>query len=255
MFFDTHCHLDFSDFDNDREKIIKQAMDENIGLIINPGVDLISTKKASEIAKQFDIVYFACGIHPHNADGINDELFDECMKLAGERKFVGIGETGLDFFYNNSDAAAQIKLFRKHINFARNNNFPLIVHQRNAQSAIMEIFNEIKLPSKVVFHCFVGDEKFLDWTIQKGFYVSFTGIITFNNAVSVKKTAEKVRLERVFFETDAPYLAPHPVRGKRNEPRFVRFIVEEFAKIRKMSVSDILEITTNNASVFFNISI
>ena len=253
MFVDTHCHLDFPEFDNDRKYVIEQALKEDIGFILNPGIDLESSKRAIQIAKNFKIVYAACGIHPHNARSVNNDAFNGCMDLLSEDKVIAIGETGLDFFYQNSDIKQQIILFRKHINFARENNIPLIVHQRNAEEAVIEIFNEIKFPSKVVFHCFVSNKIFLDWIIKNNFYISFTGILTFKSALSLKKLIENVPIERVFFETDSPYLAPHPVRGKRNEPCFVRFIVEEFARLKRMSVSEVSEITTNNALQFFGI--
>jgi len=255
MFFDTHCHLDFSEFDDDREYVIKQAMDEDIRIIINPGIDIESSIKASEIARQFPIVYALCGIHPHNVGSINDDIFNRCMSLINEGKVIGIGETGIDLFYDTFDADTQVRIFKKHINFARENNLPLIVHQRDAQDLMMNIFDEITPPSKVVFHCFSGDEGFLDWVVERNFYVSFTGIITFKNSASIRRIAEKIQINRVFFETDAPYLTPHPFRGKRNEPRFVRIIAEEFARIKGMTISDVSEITSDNALRFFNISV
>ncbi|MGB9642456.1 MAG: TatD family hydrolase [Candidatus Ratteibacteria bacterium] len=254
MFADTHCHLDFPDFDADREQVIEQAFAEKVSLIINPGTDLPSSKRACEIAREFDFVYAATGIHPHSANSANDDVFYQCMKLVENNKVIAIGETGLDFFYQNSKKEAQIELFKKHIRFAARFNLPLIVHQREAESEIMQIFESERMPSKVVFHCFSGDEKMLEWMMASGFYVSFTGLITFRNAVSVRKMVEKVNLDRVFFETDAPYLAPHPYRGKRNEPRFVRFVVEEFARIRKISTYEIAKISTHNAMKFFGLT-
>ncbi|HOK79857.1 MAG TPA: TatD family hydrolase [bacterium] len=255
MFADTHCHLDFPDFDADRKRVIEQAFAEKICLIINPGTDLFSSKRACEIAREFDFVYAATGIHPHNAELVSDDVFYQCMKLVENNKVIAIGETGLDFFYQNSKKEDQIELFRKHIRFATKFDFPLIVHQREAENETIQIFESERHPSKVVFHCFSGDEKMLEWVMASGFYVSFTGIITFRNAANVRKLVEKVNPDRVFFETDAPYLAPHPYRGKRNEPRFVRFVVEEFARIKKLSTHEIAEITTQNAMKFFGIKI
>ncbi|HOL49438.1 MAG TPA: TatD family hydrolase [bacterium] len=253
MYADTHCHLDFPDFDADREQVIKQAFDEKISLVINPGTDLPSSKMAYEIAQKFNSVYAATGIHPHSANSVNDDIFQQCMELIEHDKVIAIGETGLDFYYQHSKKSAQVELFKKHIKFAARFDIPLIVHQRDAEEEIIEIFKNETYPSKVVFHCFSGDEKMLEWVMASGFYISFTGIITFRNATSVKKIAEKVNLDRVFFETDAPYLTPHPYRGKRNEPRFVRFIVEEFARLRKLCAHEIAEITTANAIKFFGI--
>ena len=253
MLADTHCHLDFQEFENDRKIVIENALNEGVGFIINPAIDLVSCLKAIEITRNFECVYATVGIHPHNAEGYSEEVFDSLTKLVSERKIVGIGETGLDFFYNKSSRQKQIEVFKKHIEIAKKYDLPLIVHQRQAQDETMEIFGSTKCPTKVVFHCFSGDEKFLEWAISKGFYISFTGILTFKNAIELKKIAEKVPLNRVFFETDAPYLAPVPFRGKRNEPRFVRFIVEAFAGIRKMSVKEIAHLTTENAIKFFGI--
>lgn len=253
MFADTHCHLDFKEFDNDREQVIASAIEENVIVIINPGIDLQSSIKAVEISKKYECVYSACGIHPHNAGRIDEAEFNHCMNLSADKKTVGIGETGLDFYYNHSDRSAQIELFKKHILFASKKNMPLIVHQRNAEDVMIEIFESINHPQKVVFHCFGGDKKLLDWIISKGFYISITGILTFQNAKNLHLLAETIPLDRVFFETDAPYLTPSPFRGKRNEPRFVRFIVEEFSRIRKIPVDEVASISTQNALRFFGI--
>ncbi|MCM8815431.1 MAG: TatD family hydrolase [Candidatus Omnitrophica bacterium] len=254
MFIDTHCHLDFDDYDKDRNDVIKDAINEKVRIIIDPGIDFDSSKRAIEVAKIYDCVYATIGIHPHNASKTDATKFNECMKLIeNNKKVVGIGETGLDFYYQNSDRISQVTLFQKHIQFAREFDLPVVIHQRNAEKEMVEILENTKRPSKIVFHCFGGDEEFFQWVNENSFYVSFTGIITFSNAISVKKIAEKVRLDRVFFETDAPYLAPSPFRGKRNEPRFVRFVVEEFARIRKISVNEAASITTENAMKFFNL--
>lgn len=253
MFVDTHCHLDFAEFDSDRDCVIKKALEEKVKLIINPGIDLNSSCKAIEISSNFECVYATCGIHPHNAASIDKNEFDRCAKLIENKKVVGIGETGLDFYYQNSERISQIELFKRHIQFAARRDMPLIVHQRNAEKETIEIFESLKHPSRVVFHCFSGDQTLLEWIISKGFYVSFTGILTFKNARDLQFSAKKVPLDKVFFETDAPYLTPFPFRGRRNEPGFIRIIVEQFANIRKMPVDDIANLSTENAIKFFGI--
>lgn len=253
VFVDSHCHLDFSEFDSDRDDVIRRAFEEKTDIIINPGIDLNSSRKALEISRNFEGVYVTCGIHPHNAMSIDEDEFDRCMELIENKKVVGIGETGLDFYYNHSDMISQVELFKKHIQFAAKNDMPLVVHQRKAEDETIKIFESIEHPARVVFHCFGGDRKLLEWIISKGFYVSFTGILTFRNARDLRSLVEKVPLNRVFFETDAPYLSPVPFRGKRNEPRFVRSIVEEFSRIRKISVGEMAEISTENAMKFFGI--
>ncbi len=254
MFADTHCHLDFEQYENDRELVIKRAIEEKVQFIINPGIDLDSSRKALEISSRFERVYPLCGIHPHNASKTDEMEFAECMKLIKSNRVAGIGETGLDFYYQHSDMISQVSLFKKHLQFAKKNNMPLVVHQRSADKQIVEIFEDAGYPSRVVFHCFDGSKEMFEWVMKKGFYISFTGILTFKNAIELRGIAEKVNLDKVFFETDSPYLAPHPLRGRRNEPRFVRFIVEEFARIRKMPVDEVATITTNNAKRFFGIS-
>ncbi|MCX7706294.1 MAG: TatD family hydrolase [bacterium] len=253
MFADTHCHLDFKEFDRDLNKVIRMALEEKVRIIINPGIDLDSSIKAVEISKKYECVYAACGIHPHNAAGMRSDEFDRCMKLIENEKVVAVGETGLDFYYHYSDRNSQIELFKKHIFFSKKIDKPLIVHQRNAEDELMDVFEDTGCPSKVVFHCFGGDEKLFEWIIAKGFYVSFTGILTFKNAKTLRLLAEKVPLDKVFFETDAPYLAPFPLRGKRNEPRFVRIIVEEFSGLRKIPLNELAQMTTENAKKFFSI--
>ncbi len=253
MFCDTHCHLDFEQFNKDRQKVVEKAIEEKVEFIINPGIDLESSTKACKLANQFYCVYACCGIHPHNAASSNEEELQQCMKLINGEKILGIGETGLDFYYQYSDRDTQIKMFKSHIEFARKFDLPLIVHQRNAEEEMIEIFQQIKYPSKVVFHCFSGSKKLYSLIMEKGFYISFAGILTFKNAEILRKIAGIVPPDRIFFETDSPYLAPSPFRGKRNEPRFVRLIVEEFSRIRKMSVEEVASISTENAKNFFGI--
>ncbi len=144
-------------------------MKKKTGIIINPGIDLNSSRKALEISKNFECVHAACGIHPHNATSIDDDEFNGCMKLIENKKVVGIGETGLDFYYNHSDRISQVELFKKHIQFAEKNDMPLIVHQRNAEDETIEVFETTKYPSRVVFHCFGGDRRLFEWIVSRGF--------------------------------------------------------------------------------------
>jgi TatD DNase family protein len=255
MYVDTHCHIDFNDFDKDRDHVLKRAEEEGVNYIIDIGIDIQTSRKAVELAEKKDFIYAVCGIHPSDVQKLDVSQLKEIEQLAKSKKVVGIGETGLDFSRSREFEKEQIDFFKAQVNLAGKLNLPLIIHQRDAKNEILDILETVQLPEKVVMHCFGGDSELADYCEKKNIYVSFTGIVTFKNAKLVKKAAEKFPLEKIMAETDAPFLSPHPYRGKRNEPARVRFIVEEIARLKKKDRNETAKIIFDNSLHFFKIGI
>lgn len=250
MFIDTHCHLDFEDFDNDRDELIERSHREGIDYIINIGSSLQGSERSVELSRQYDFIYASVGIHPHEADSFDDRALHRIEELAAEKKVAAIGEIGLDYFKNYSKAQNQKALFRALLKSASDLSLPVIIHSRNAQEDTLKIIKET-LPKKVVVHCFSGDSSFLSQCMDLGFFVSFTCNITYKKAPDLRELVKSVPLERFLLETDCPFLPPEGLRGKRNEPLYVKRLAEEVAYLRQMSVEEIGRITSNNAKRFF----
>lgn len=254
MLIDTHCHLDFKDFDNDRDAVISRAKENGIVNIINVGSSLEGTKRSIELAGKHAFIYAAAGIHPHEADTVKKEDIDDFFKLLDSPKIVAIGEIGLDYYKNISSKASQKKLLIELISRTKDRNLPLIIHNRDAEDDILVILKDIMGPYfKGVMHCFSGDEVFLKKCLDIGLYVSFTCNITFKNAGRIRDIAKLVPMDRLLLETDAPFLAPQEFRGKRNEPMHVRYAAMEIARLKNMDIGEIGRITVDNAKRLFKL--
>jgi len=252
MLIDTHCHLDFPEFDHDRDEVIRRAKDNDISYIINIGSNLKGSKRSIELAAKYNLIYATVGIHPHEADNVDDKTLGELEGLVSSDKVVAIGEIGLDYYRNFSRYSNQKKLFLTLIKLAKRFGLPIVVHSRQAQEQILEILKEA-MPIKAVVHCFSGDEVFLKECLDLGFYISFTCNITYKKSDRLKSLVSLTPVERLFLETDAPFLPPESFRGKRNEPAYVRYLAQEIASIKGMSVEEVAEITTANAREFFKL--
>ena len=254
-YFDTHCHLDFPDYDNDRDEVIKRSEKQGVEYIINVGVNLESSKKSIKIANRYKFIFVAVGIHPSDVSQSEKKDIFEIEKLAKEKKVVSIGEIGLDFYYNKDNKEKQKEIFIIQLKVASENSLPVIIHQRESKEEIIEILEKMNknLPEKIVFHCFGEDDEFAKYCKEKNFYISFTGIITFKNASGIREVAQNFPLEKVMAETDSPYLSPSPFRGKRNEPSNVRYIIEEIANQKKQSIAEVAKTIFNNSITFFSI--
>lgn len=239
-YFDTHCHLDFEQFRNDIDEVVKRAKERGVEYIINVGTDIESSKKSIEISKNYDFIFSSAGIHPLDVDKFEIDDLNEIKKIAKNEKVVAIGETGIDLYYSKENKEKQIEFFKGFIEIAGELNLPLIIHQRESKNEIIEVIEKINIPSKVVFHCFGGDIEFAKYCESKNFYISFTGTITFKNAEKVREVAQYYPVEKIMAETDAPFLAPVPFRGKRNEPFMVKYVVEMISKIKEKDVSEII---------------
>ncbi len=252
MFIDTHCHLDFPEFDNDRKLVIERTKSQGINYIINIGSSLAGSKRSVELSRQYDFIYATVGCHPHEADKINPEVQAALGELAKEDKVVAIGEIGLDYYKNYSKAENQKSSFLNLIRLAKELELPVVIHNRQAQADTLKILKQTK-PKKVVVHCFSGNEDFLKECLNLGFFISFTCNITYKNAHHLRNLVKITPLDKLFLETDAPFLPPQEFRGMRNEPINVRVLAREIARIKQTGIEEVARITTEAAKGFFNL--
>jgi TatD DNase family protein len=259
MLIDTHTHLDDARYNDDREATIVRARDAGVDAFVTIGCDLSTSLAAVALAEQHPFIYATIGVHPHEVKHILDSWYDEFRRLAQSKKVVAYGEIGLDYHYNHSPPNEQRERFREQIQLARELKLPVIIHTREAQDDTIAILQEEKA-SEVggVFHCFSGDAWLAKDALDLGFYLSFSGILTFQNATMLRDIAKTVPLDRLLIETDCPYLTPVPHRGKRNEPAYVSSVAHKLAEIHadapNMSVDTIGRMTTENAKRLFKIA-
>jgi TatD DNase family protein len=252
MFIDTHCHLDFPEFDSDREEVIQRCKENGIDYIINIGSSVSNSEASLLLAKSYDFIYATIGIHPHEADNFKPGLLVSIRRMAREEKVVAIGEIGLDYYKNYSRKDNQLFLFKELVVLAKEFNLPLVIHNRQAEADTLRILKEV-MPEKTVVHCFSGDQNFLKECLALGFYISFTCNITYKKAQSLRDIVKLAPLEKIFLETDAPYLSPEGLRGKRNNPLNVKYVAQEIANIKQETIDRVAEVTTTNARAFFNL--
>lgn len=268
MFIDTHCHLDFPEFDQDRDEVIKRAKSQGIEYIINIGSSIEGSKKSLELAEKYDCIYATVGIHPHAANSFDKKEEVALRELAKNSKVVAIGEIGLDYYAeksaSRSDASSkscirdknypkaenQKLLFISLIKLAKDLSKPLVIHNRLAQDDTLKILKEA-MPIKGVVHCFSGDEIFLKDCLSLGFFISFTCNITYRKADNLRNLVKITPLERLLLETDAPFLPPEGLRGRRNEPLYVKNLAGEIARIKEIDLDEVARVTTANAKSFF----
>ncbi len=250
MLVDSHCHLDFPDFEDELEEVIAHAKAAGVGAMVTIGTEIARFDRVLAIASAHDTIYCTVGTHPHEAgaDGEKDTGPEQLAALAADDKVIGIGETGLDYHYDNAPRAAQKKSFRAHIQAARETGLALIVHSRDADDDTIEILGDEfeKGAFGAVMHCFSAGRGLADAAVELGFYISFSGIVTFKNADAVREIARAVPADRLLVETDAPYLAPVPKRGKRNEPAYLTHTAAFLAQLRGMTPDALAEQTTAN---------
>ena len=254
MLFDTHAHMDDQAFDADREELISSLPGAGIGLLMNPGCSLESSRNAAALAAQYDWMYAAVGSHPDVADEVNEAVLEEYRKLCKlyPEKIKAIGEIGLDYHYEDIPRELQKKAFIAQMELARELDLPVIVHERDAHEdglAVVKAFPEVK----GVFHCFSGSAELARQLTDLGWYIGFTGVLTFKNARRAIEAAQAIPLERIVIETDCPYMSPEPFRGKRNDPGKVYRMAEKLAEIRGISVEEAQAITLENGKRLYRI--
>ncbi|MFC3205162.1 TatD family hydrolase [Aquamicrobium soli] len=248
MLVDSHCHLDFPDFSEEREAIVARAIEAGIGRMVTISTRVRKFPQVLEIAETFDPIYCSVGTHPHNADEELDVSVEDLVRLSSHPKVVAIGEAGLDYHYDKAPREAQAQGFRTHIAAARQTGLPLVIHARAADDDMAAILKEEtgKGAFPFILHCFSSGRSLAETGIALGGYVSFSGILTFKNSTDLRAIAADVPHDRLLVETDAPYLAPVPFRGKRNEPSFVVQTAKVLAETIGVSEAEIAELTTDN---------
>ena len=252
---DTHCHLTFEPLADDVENVLARSRDAGVTGWITVGTDIQQNHKAIELAEKFENMYAAVGFHPHDAKNATDQRLVELRALAQQsQKVVAIGETGLDFHYNYSPQEDQRRDFTEHLKIASELNLPVIIHSRQAFDETMEILEQYGRVKKVVFHCFSGSAEQAKLVLDRGFYISFTGVVTFKNAETTRAAAKIVPLDRLMVETDCPYMSPEPCRKQKvNEPALMLHTAAFIAELKGMDLADFAQAVTATSRAFFGL--
>lgn len=254
MLFDTHVHLNDDQFDDDLEEVIERARLNGVERVVVVGFDEKTIKRAMELIDTYDFMYAAIGWHPVDAIDLTDSYLDWIEELTAHPKVVAIGEIGLDYHWDKSPKDIQQAVFRRQIQLAKKLDLPIIIHNREATEDVVTILEE-EGAAEVggIMHCFSGSPETAKRCLEMNFYISLGGPVTFKNAVKPKEVAKEVPLDRLLIETDCPYLAPHPYRGKRNEPSYVKLVAEQIADLKEISFDEVARATTENANRLFRI--
>ena len=255
MLFDSHAHLDNPRFNEDRDELIKSFKENGVDLVLNPGADIETSKRSIELAQKYDFIYAAVGVHPHDVGELKDDAIDELRKLAlSSDKVKAIGEIGLDYYYDNSPRDVQREWFKKQILLANELKLPIIIHDRDAHQDTFDILKEYKSDEiGCVLHCYSGNVELAKEYVKMGYYLSIPGTVTFKNNVKTVEVVRQIPLEYLLIETDSPYMAPVPNRGKRNDPTMVQFVADKIAQEKGVSYETVCKATKENAKRLFNI--
>ncbi|OIJ20537.1 hydrolase TatD [Anaerobacillus alkalidiazotrophicus] len=254
MLFDTHAHLNADQFEEDVEEVIERAQKQGVSNIVVVGFDEKTIKGALEIAEKYEFIYAAVGWHPVDAIDMTDDHLIWFEELASHPKVVALGEMGLDYYWDKSPKEIQQEVFRKQIHLAKKVRLPIIIHNRDAHEDIVKILKE-ENANEVggIMHCFGSSLEIAKQCLDMNFYISFGGPVTFKNAKRPKEVAKEIPLDRLLIETDCPYLAPHPFRGKRNEPSYVTLVAQAIAELKEITYEEVIEKTNENAKRVFSI--
>ncbi len=254
MLIDTHAHLNDERYKDNLEEIIKQAREEDLRILINPGVDLATSISSVELAEKYEFIYAAVGYHPHEAKDATEETWRQIESLTFHNKVVAIGEIGLDYYYEHSPKEVQIDVFERQIELAKKIELPIIVHSREAHQDTYDLLNKSKDRLSAVLHSYSGSWEMAKRYLDLGFYISFSGPITFKNAQKLPEIATQIPLDRILIETDSPYLTPVPYRGKTNNPTYVKYVAAEICRLRNMDIEKFIEnVKENTMRVFTKI--
>ncbi len=249
---DSHAHLDDQSFNGDREELIKSLYDNDVDTVLNPGADLETSQNAVKLAEKYPFIYAAVGCHPHDSKFMDDNTMNLFREMANNKKVIAIGEIGLDYYYDNSDREIQRKWFREQIRLAKELDLPYIVHDRDAHEDVFKIMKEEHYSgTRGILHCYSSSVEMAREFIKLGFYISLGGPVTFKKSKTPKLVAHDVPFDRLLIETDSPYLTPEPFRGKRNEPKYVKYVAEEIAAIRNVTAEEVAEKTSRNFKQLF----
>lgn len=253
MIFDSHAHYDDEQFNDDREKVIKEIQEKGVIGVLNCGSDLRGTNMSFELANKYDFVYAAVGIHPSYADIVDENLIEHLKEMCKNPKVKAIGEIGLDYYWDeNPDKEIQKKAFRMQMELAKELKMPVVIHDRDAHKDTLDIMKEYP-EVKGVVHCFSGSVEFAKECLKLGYYIGVTGVVTFKNAKVVKEVVKNVPMDRLLVETDCPYMAPTPHRGERNQSNFIEFMIKQIMELKNLSQEEVENNTIKNTKTLFNI--
>ncbi len=257
---DTHCHLNFDSYDADRADVIKQAADKGVTQIIIPAVDIETMEEARTLSQEYAGVFFAVGVHPNSTANFDDEMLAQIETYSHHAKVVAIGEIGLDYYWDKSPKDKQRASFEAQLDLASQRELPVIIHNREASDDVMDVLEQwvTTIPDSLkgragVLHSFSASSEIAERALEIGFYLGFTGPITFKNADDLRRTARTVPLDRILVETDGPFLTPHPYRGKRNKPEYIPLIADRLAGLHHITLEQMATYTTQNAVRLFNL--
>lgn len=253
MLFDTHAHMDDRAFDADRDALLRALPEQGIALLMNPGCSLASSRAADLLSRQYEYIYAAVGSHPDAADEVDEAVLAQYRAMArANEKIRAIGEIGLDYHYEDVPRARQQEAFRAQLALAAELELPVIVHEREAHADAMQIVSEFPTVTGV-FHCFSGSAEMAAWLVERGWYIGFTGVLTFKNARRAVEVAAAVPPERLVLETDCPYMSPEPYRGRRNDPGKLRYTAERLGQLRGLSMQQVAQLTAENGRRLYRI--
>ena len=251
---DTHCHLEMGHYEEDRQAVIDRALSGGVGQLITIGIDLESSRQAISLAESDSRIFATVGVHPHHVAGLGDEEYRQLRELAVHPRVVGFGEIGIDLVKDYAPPSVQEEHFRCQLELARELELPVVIHDREAHGQVMAALTELgPFPAGGVMHCFSGDVRLARQVVELGFYVSIPGVVTFNKAEDLQETVRELPLSSLLLETDAPYLAPVPKRGKRNEPLFTLYTARKVAELKGVSLDEVARSTTANAARLFGL--
>ena len=253
MIFDTHAHYDDEQFDCDREELLTSMSESGVGTIVNVSATYESCTRSVRLASEFPNVYAAVGIHPDEVGVLDDEKFEEMKKLFDHDKVVAVGEIGLDYYWDNESHEVQGKWFIRQLELAREKNLPVIIHSREAAADTLYIMQNYARDLKAVIHCYSYSVELAEEYIKMGYYIGIGGVVTFKNAKKIREVVKKIPLERILLETDCPYLAPVPFRGKRNQSAYIKYVVQEIAALKGVTEEEVIAQTEKNAKEFYNL--
>ncbi|MDP4161534.1 MAG: TatD family hydrolase [Bacillota bacterium] len=255
MLFDTHVHLNAEQYSEDLEEVIERAKSEGVSEMVVVGFDRPTIERAMELTEAYDFIYACIGWHPVDAIDMTDQDLLWIEELSAHPKVVAIGEMGLDYYWDKSPKEVQKEVFRRQIRLAKKVKLPIVIHNRDATADIVQILKEEKAEEVGgIMHCFSGSVEIAKECVKMNFFISLGGPVTFKNAKAPKEVAAEIPLEKLLIETDCPYLTPHPHRGKRNEPAFVKLVAEQIAEIKGLTLENVAEATTKNAEKLFGIN-
>ena len=248
---DTHSHINFEEYMENFDLLLDEMKQEEIEAVIIPGVEPSTFDEIINLCEKDEMLYCAVGVHPSEFETYNDDVEKRIYELCENKKVIAIGEIGLDYHYCPETKDEQKVIMRKQLKVAEELQLPVLIHDRESHQDCFDIVGEFNLPA-VIFHCFSGDKDFALKCVEKGYYIAIGGVVTFKNAKDLKEVATSIPLEKLLLETDAPYLTPVPYRGKRNSPKYLKYIAQEIADLRGISAEEIKDVTTQNAKRIFN---